>query len=364
MSAELAVRLQATDPIPLAVDFGVSRWEMLALVGPSGSGKTTVLRAIAGLHRPRQGEIDCGSDCWLDTARGIHWRPQMRRVGMVFQDYALFPHLTAQENLQIAMGDGGGVHSGDRARDLLARVRLKGLEERYPEQLSGGQQQRVAVARALARDPRVLLLDEPFSAVDMMTRARLQRELALLRQEIDIPIVLVTHDLQEAQTIADRICVLHNGRSLQTGAPAEVFARPCSAHVARLLGLHNVFAGSIVRRDGTPRLQWHGRELEVAEVADLPEATPVDWYIPDADILLHRRGRPSRGERENPVEGVVEECVRLGSQSSVVLRSREGGDRIRFEVSTHAARRNGIEPGVTARVSLLARAIHVMPRAT
>lgn len=360
MSGELAVELEAEHPIPLRAAFTVAPGELLALVGPSGSGKTTILRCIAGLHRPSGGSIRCGGDLWLDMGLARFRKPQHRRVGLVFQDYALFPHMTAADNLRIAMDGGGGGDGEDRARQLLEQVRLGGLQDRYPAQLSGGQQQRVAVARALARDPLVLLLDEPFSAVDMMTRQRLQRELALLRQTIDIPMLLVTHDLQEAQTIADRICVLHEGTSLQVDEPEELFRRPRSPRVARLLGCHNVFRGRVVYRDVGPRLLWGEQELELAGSPGRPDGTEVAWYIPDSDILLHRRGRPSRGEAENPVKGVVEECVGLGAQTSVVLRCQDAETRIRLDVSTHAARRNGLEPGVEATVSLLAKGIHCM----
>src|SRR5690606_15172194 len=147
-----------------------------ALIGPSGSGKTTVLRSIAGLYRPAGGRIVTGGDTWLDTDAGVDLAPQARRVGLVFQDYALFPHLTALDNVRLAMLDESEEERTRRATELLARVHLVGLEHRRPDQLSGGERQRVALARALARDPKVLLLDEPFSAVDRMTREPLKEE--------------------------------------------------------------------------------------------------------------------------------------------------------------------------------------------
>lgn len=357
----LEVNLRSRRGIPLDARFTVAPGELLALVGPSGSGKTTVLRTIAGLHRPQEGVIRCDGETWLETARRVHRRPQQRRVGLVFQDYALFPHLTAEDNLTLAMDAGGRADRLRRARELLARVRLDGLGGRLPRDLSGGQQQRVAVARALARNPRVLLLDEPFSAVDMMTRERLQRELAVLRQSIDIPVVLVTHDLQEAAALADRICVLHEGVSLQTGAPEALFRRPASPRVARLLGRQNVFAGVVASDGNAGVLHWGALTLELPAPVALPAGTRVQWYIPDSDIVLHRRGRPSMGERENPVTGRVEEAVVMGAQTSVMLRCHHSGDSLRLSVSTHAARRNQLEPGEEATVSLLSKGIHLMP---
>ncbi|MDO9127063.1 MAG: ATP-binding cassette domain-containing protein, partial [Parvibaculum sp.] len=166
MDKGLAVRLQQETPIPLDVTFSVAPGEAMALVGPSGSGKTTVLRAIAGLYRAADGQIACNGEVWFDSATGLHLPARQRRAGLVFQSYALFPHLTALANVMEALSDTPREPRRAAAMALLARVHLNGLEDRRPAQLSGGEQQRVAVARALARRPDVLLLDEPFSAVD------------------------------------------------------------------------------------------------------------------------------------------------------------------------------------------------------
>ncbi|GGY04778.1 ABC transporter [Litchfieldella qijiaojingensis] len=363
--AELALSLHQAGPIPLAADFRCSPGELLALVGPSGSGKTTLLRAIAGLYRPAGGRIQCAGETWFDAAAGVCLSAQRRRIGFVFQDYALFPHLTALDNVMTAMEHVPRGERRARAAGWLSRVRLQGLEDRYPAQLSGGQRQRVAVARALAREPRVLLLDEPFSAVDQVTRRRLQRELALLREEIDIPILLVTHDLEEASALADRLCVLHGGRTLQSGPPESLFRRPVSAEVARLLDKHNVFQGRKVVEHGEARLAWGPYRLEVAQgLEDLDKGSEVHWYVPPSDVVLHRRGRPSRGERENPVTGRVCEMIVLGGMALITLSFEHTEDTLRFEIATHAARRNGLAHGAEASVSLLAQGIHLMSRGT
>jgi molybdate transport system ATP-binding protein len=231
----LHVHLYATAPIPLDLTLTCAPGELLALVGPSGSGKTTILRCIAGLHHPTRGHITCDGATWLDTPQSIDLPPQQRRIGLVFQGYALFPHMTALGNVAAALGHLPSRERAAHATAMLAQVGLEGLEGRRPAGLSGGQQQRVALARALARDPTALLLDEPFSAVDRPTRRELYRVLASLRERLAIPAVLVTHDLGEAVRLADRMAVLHQGRVLQQGAPDDVAARPDDALVARLL---------------------------------------------------------------------------------------------------------------------------------
>ena len=361
LSAGLKVAVNQAGPIPLAAEFTCQPGELLALVGPSGSGKTTLLRTIAGLYRPQYGQISCAGEVWFDAKGKRSLSPQHRRVGIVFQDYALFPHLTALENIQVPLRHLPQPQRCEQAEEWLAKVRLQGLGKRYPNALSGGQRQRVALARALAREPQVLLLDEPFSAVDQVTRRRLQRELALLRQQIEIPIVLVTHDLEEATALADQICVLQNGVSLQQDTPEALFSRPASPLVARLLDRHNLFEGLVVEVDGQRRLQWGESYLEVTDgLADLPLGEKVTWYLPPSDIVLHRRDRPSHGERENPIAATVSELVALGGITSVSLRVNHG-DMLRFDIATHAARRNQLTSGAVVNVSLLAEGIHLLP---
>ena len=357
---ELVVELAQEEPLPLKVSFAVRPGELLALVGPSGSGKTTVLRTIAGLYRPRSQLIRCARWCWADSGRGIHLPPQRRRVGLVFQDYALFPHLSAKDNVMAALGHLPRSARPERARELLAAVRLAGLERRRPHQLSGGQRQRVALARALAREPRVLLLDEPFSAVDQVTRRRLQRELVLLRQRMPVPTVLVTHDLEEAARLADRICVLYRGETLQTAPPQEVLHRPASSLVARLVDLANIFTGEVAAQHAErTMLRWGERLLEARKQPGFSVGQRVAWVIPPAYVVLHRRDRPSRGERENPVAGRIVELVSFGENTHVTMEAEDRA-RIQFTVSTHVAGRNRLAPGAPVRVSLLAEGIHLM----
>jgi molybdate transport system ATP-binding protein len=356
----LTVRQRA--PISMNAELSCASGEVLALVGPSGSGKTSLLRVIAGLLRPAEGAVACGGETWLDTARGLNLPARSRSTGFVFQNYALFPHMTARQNVMAALGESAPEKRPRRADELLEKVHLRGLEARRPAELSGGQQQRVALARALARNPKVLLLDEPFSAVDRATRERLYYELAELRRELRMPVLLVTHDLDEASMLADRMCILHRGVTLQAAAPYELRARPKNAEVARLVGLHNVYRGTVLEhRGGQTLLEWEGGVLEARLQNAFAVGSKVEWVVPPAHIVLHRRDRPSRGEHENPVSGVISDCVLLGENTSLRLRVASGAE-IQFSVPTHVAQRNRISRGEPVTVSLLAEGIHLMTR--
>ncbi|TXK62349.1 ABC transporter ATP-binding protein [Alkalisalibacterium limincola] len=353
----LRVHLQSRGPIPLAVGFDVAPGELLALVGPSGSGKSTILRCIAGLWAAASGRIEVGGECWLDSARGIGVVAHQRRVGMVFQSYALFPHLSATGNVRAAMTHVPRADRAARAEALLSMVNLSGLGGRRPAELSGGQQQRVALARALAREPRALLLDEPFSAVDRATRERLYREIAELRRRLTMPAVLVTHDMDEAARLADRMLVVHHGEGLQLGTPLEVTTRPDSPVVARLVGLRNVFEGRVAQAGV---LDWQGLRLE-ADTTGFASGDGVHWVLPDGFAVLHRRDRPSRGEHENPLPGRIGECLVMGQTAHLTLRPDHApGQSLHFSLPLHVVQRNGIEVGAQVSVSMLVEGIHCM----
>lgn len=230
----LSVQIAQAGQIPLNVKLACAPGEVMGVVGPSGAGKTTLLRAIAGLYRAQSGRIAVDGEVWFDSACGRDLPAHRRRVGLVFQEHALFPHLTALQNVALAMGHRPARERNDRAAEMLGRVHLEGLERRKPAALSGGQRQRVAIARALARDPAVLLLDEPFSAVDRRTRARLHAEIAGLRMGLSIPMLLVSHDIDEVVRLADRICVIDAGSVCATGTPEDVLSEPSTR--ALLLG--------------------------------------------------------------------------------------------------------------------------------
>jgi molybdate transport system ATP-binding protein len=235
---------QGSDASPSPQTGGGSR--VTVLFGPSGCGKTTVLRCLAGLERPDEGRIQFGEDTWFNAQQNICLAPQQRGIGFVFQDYALFPHLTVEGNV------GYGLHRLVRAErrkqveQMLTRFDLTRVARHHPRQLSGGQQQRVALARALARRPRLLLLDEPLSALDATLREALRSELRQWLAAFEIPVLLVTHDRTEALALGDELVVMSGGTTVQSGPMLEVFNHPANADVARIVGIETVQPGRIL----------------------------------------------------------------------------------------------------------------------
>jgi molybdate transport system ATP-binding protein len=218
----------------------------VALVGPSGAGKTTVLRAVAGLIRPRSGRIAVDDHVFFDGERGVELPPERRRVGFVFQEYALFPHMTVRQNVEY-----GGKQAAD---DYLERFGIAHLDGVRPAKLSGGERQRVALARALARDPQVLLLDEPLSALDAHTKTTVRAELHDLLGGLDIPVLLVTHDFEDAAVLADQVSVIVGGGLRQTGTAGELVARPADSFVASFTGANLLHGRALGTRDGSTRI--------------------------------------------------------------------------------------------------------------
>ncbi len=336
----LEVMVRATAPIPLDAAFRVEPGELLALVGHSGSGKTTLLRTIAGLWRPERARVSVNGSAWLDTAAGVDLPTHHRRLGIVFQNYALFPHMTAAQNVMAAMDTPSAVE----AARILDLVNLHGLADRKPAQLSGGQQQRVAVARALARKPQALLLDEPFSAVDRATREKLYAEILGLRAHLAMPVVLVTHDMNEAQLLADRMVVIEAGRIVRAGATADVMSDP---EALRAMGIREVAAmlpAVIVAHgdDGLTRLDAPTGPLFLPAVNGAP-GTMLRVRIMAHEVILSR-ARPEGLSAQNILPGIVARIVE-GRGPAVTVHIAIGAHEILARITRRAAEQMALRTG-------------------
>jgi molybdate transport system ATP-binding protein len=361
----LEVMARAKAPIPLDVNFRVEPGQLLALVGHSGSGKSTILRSIAGFWRPETARVAVGGAIWLDTAAGIALPPYRRRVGLVFQSYALFPHMTAAGNLVAAMDHLPAAARRDEARRLLSLVHLDGLADRRPVELSGGQQQRVAVARALARRPAALLLDEPFSAVDRATRETLHREIAELRHVLDMPVVLVTHDVEEARLLADRMLVIEKGATVALGTTAEVMFDTAAL---RAMGLREAGAAIAARiaaqeADGLTRLDTAAGPILLPRV-DGAIGARVRVQVMAHEVILSRE-RPSGLSALNVLPATVV-AVKSGEGPGVLVQMRlgAGDDLILARITRRSAEALALAPGVSCHAILKSMAVardHVGP---
>jgi molybdate transport system ATP-binding protein len=325
--------------LELALEVGA---ETVALVGPSGAGKSSVLRAVAGLLRPERGRVALDGQVWFDAEQGIDLPPERRSVGLVFQEYALFPHLTVH----------GNVAFGGRRRvdELLERFRISQLADAKPDAISGGERQRVALARALARDPRVLLLDEPLSALDAHTRAGVRLELQELLRDLGLPALIVTHDFEDAAALADRVGVLVDGRILQLGRPAELIAAPGDAFVASFTGANLLHGIASPGPDGLTRVVLDGGgEAFSVDAGEGPVALAVyPWEVSIA-----------RGEVDdsavNHLRAPVASLVPLGNR----VRVRVGP--VTAEITAASADRLGLAVGEIAVASFKATGARLLP---
>ncbi len=336
----LEVMAQAESPIPLDAAFRVAPGELLALVGHSGAGKTTLLRTIAGLWRPQRARVAVDGVAWLDTQAGLDVPIHRRRLGIVFQSYALFPHMTAAQNVMAAMDR----KDAAEAARILDLVNLHGLADRHPAQLSGGQQQRVALARALARRPKALLLDEPFSAVDRATREKLHDEIIALRAHLEMPVVLVTHDVNEAQMLADRMVVLDAGRIVRAGTTAEVMADPDALRAMGIRELAAMLPATVAEHlsDGLTRLDAATGPLFLPTVAAAP-GTRLRMRIMAHDVILSR-GRPEGLSAQNILAGTVARIV-PGAGLEVMVHVALGDQEIVARITRRAVEQMRLRPG-------------------
>ena len=297
------------------VALGFADGGFTSLLGPSGSGKTTLLRIIGGFEAPDAGTVTIGGE---DVTRTPLWR---RRIGMVFQSYALFPHMSVAENVAYGLhrqGIRGAAAKAEVAR-ALALVELEGFDARRPKQLSGGQQQRVALARAIVTKPRVLLLDEPLSALDRRLRQTMQVELRRIQRDSGLTTIFVTHDQEEALTLSDRVAILDRGRIIQEGTPSEVYDRPRTLFAATFLGDANLFAGTV--RSGAVETR-HG-PLRSADPLP-PEGSAVTLAVRPEKLMLLATGTTPEGF--NAVDAVLRLVVYAGATSTILMTTADGAE--------------------------------------
>lgn len=337
LAAELHLPLRA-----FALDLTLDVAGTFAIVGPSGAGKSSVLRALSGLVDPAEGRIALGGDVWFDSAAGVSRPPEERPVGFVFQEYALFPHLSVRRNV--------GYASGANVDDLLERFHIAHLADARPDAISGGERQRVALARALARTPRLLLLDEPLAALDPHTRDTVRAELRATLRELELPAIVVTHDFVDAAALADRVGVLVDGSLVQVGRAEELIAAPVSPFVARFAG-GNVLHGH-ARRDGA---------LTAVELTDRSVVLSADEAEGDVAAVVYpwdvtlARARPS-DSAQNHLQAEVQSIVPVGNRVRITVGP------VTAEVTAESARRLSIREGDLLVASWKATATRLVAR--
>ncbi|MCO8265777.1 ABC transporter ATP-binding protein [Haloferax prahovense] len=281
-----------TESVIADLSLSVEEGEILTLLGPSGCGKTTTLRLIAGLDRPDGGEVRLNGN--VVSGGGTFRAPEERGVGVVFQEFALFPHLTAAENIAFGLKDLNEAERDERVRDLLDLVGLESQGDSYPDELSGGQQQRVALARSLAPEPAILLLDEPFSNLDVDLRVQMREEVRRILKEAGVTAVSVTHDQEEAMSISDRVAVMNDGDLEQIGEPEQVFQHPESRFVAGFLGYAGFLPGRIAGDVVETELGTVGRE-QIHGLAPEYDDTDIDILVRPDDVSAHPCGDGGEG---------------------------------------------------------------------
>jgi putative spermidine/putrescine transport system ATP-binding protein len=344
-----AVRRFGTVTALAGVDLEVAEGELLTILGPSGSGKTTLLKVVAGFEIPDEGTVHLGS---ADVTMAP---PRVRDVGMVFQNYALFPHLTVAQNVAfpLEMRRLPKAERESRVADALALVELSGYEGRLPRQLSGGQQQRVALARAIVFNPRLLLLDEPFGALDRKLREAMQLEVRRLQRRLKLTTLFITHDQEEALILSDRVAVMNAGRIEQIGAPAEVYARPATRFVADFVGESNLLEATAT----------DGAAAEVPGLGRIALAAPAGPRGARATLLLRPealRVGADAAALPNRASGRVLETVFLGLSVKLRLQA-EGGPELLARLPLRPSEPPPAAEGEVVPLGFAPEDVHVIP---
>ena len=320
------------------VSFEVGKGELFTLLGPSGCGKTTTLRCIAGLEEPFSGEIVIDGQPVYSASAALFVPPERRNIGMVFQSYAIWPHMTVFQNVAYPLAkQASRAEIGERVARILDRLSLGALSDRLAPNLSGGQQQRVALARALVAQPQVLLLDEPLSNLDAKLREQMRFELKALQESFGITTVYVTHDQEEALALSDRIGLMHEGALVEVGSPSDLYLRPAHRVTADFLGTANFVAAQVERNGSRP---WD-EMLVATSIGSFAAQRSAEWQPGMASQLFFRPesvefldGTAAADNAPNHGAGVVERVTFLGNSADVIMRCND----VKLRVRTHPAR--------------------------
>ncbi len=296
MQARIATTLES---FTLDVDLNLER-ELVVIFGPSGAGKSMLLRTVAGLLSPESGRIVIGDHVIFDSEQGVDIPPQARQIGYMPQQYALFPHMSVAENIAYGLFKWDQSDREERMQELIDLMRLSPIVHRRPGEISGGEQQRTALARALAPNPNILLMDEPFAALDEVLREHLRQELLQIQRRYGIPILLVTHNLIEAYTLADRVIIFQAGRIAQEGTRDEIFRQPKTPQIAALMAMKNVIEVKVIQKEGTDfKIDWWGQPVNIRCVYDVEDSSSLYVGIRPEDIMIVRsRSKPLQQEND------------------------------------------------------------------
>ncbi len=340
--------------VNLVMDRGVA-----VLFGPSGAGKTTILRIIAGVMAPDEGRITLDQAVYFDSDAQVSIPIQQRRVGYVFQNHALFPHMTAEQN--ILYGARAPSHSSARKRvhELMSMLAIQKTGTRYPHELSGGEQQRIAIARALASDPLIMLLDEPLSAVDVATRSRLLEEISTVQRRAGIPFLYVTHNHSEAARVGDTMFAIHEGKVVQEGIPLEIFNAPKTAPASRIVGSENVFLGEVLshrQEDGITTIGIQSYPIEAA-YNGLPLGSQITIGIRSEDIIVSCE-RLTQTSARNVLEGSIKNIISAPDRTELVV---DCGIDFKVSITSATVRALKLEIGTKVFLLVKARAFHILP---
>lgn len=342
--------------------------ELMVLFGPSGAGKSLLLKLIAGIIKPDKGAVTIRGEKVFDSGAAIDLPMRGRRIGFVFQDYALFPHMTVGENIAYGLPEKKKALAAEPVRRLIDLMRLAGLERRYPHEISGGQRQRAALARTLAAEPGILLLDEPFSALDYQVREKLRADLLRIHEVYPVTTILVTHDLEEAFMLGGRIAVINHGRIEQVGPREEVFYRPVTRNVARFIGFKNIFDGVVAGIDAEG-LIIHNSDMgrvraHAPSGGGVAVGGRVTFCIRPEDIVVVRPDK--KAVPSNVFDAYVESMTGKGSTHMLFLKggyspvAGDGGASVKAELPNFVVRKLGLHAGMKIRVLLKKESIRVI----